>query len=394
MAGGKLALCAAVVTLLGPAAAYADFSAPELFVSESDHTSLQTEPPVWQPLGSAVLHGGQDYRLGVRMQPTSDSYGREYVLLQGLTVPHPPQSGSPTSPAIGECPLARGKAGDIVEFGRAYYYGDGTYTLTAALAPYQAGPCPASGAVSTGSFTVDARPTVAFTGDPRAHDLRPAAGFRGVTLTLAKDTGLPEVRCARDATADATGRLTGSVVTHADDLTQPDGTIGMPEDVAFPHSGVWSCSARTKNGPDFTYSGWSDPVMATIPGDFRFGLNRIIDRIGPTFAFRFPIDRGAAGGTVTLRLRSCRRYSRDFRGKPLKPTTLNLSGKVDERGGLTLRFRRSLKANEDGRIWVGKAHFSGTPLVAAATTQKNVAFSLASNPDTGPTGIWEYPAPC
>src|SRR3954465_2376190 len=109
MAGGKLALVAIAVALLAPAAARADFTAPELYVAEGDSSSLQNQAPVWQPLGSAKVVGAYRYRLGVKLQSNSAPLGRECVLTRAARSPKTPGGGgSATIPGPGSCMSVRG----------------------------------------------------------------------------------------------------------------------------------------------------------------------------------------------------------------------------------------------------------------------------------------------
>lgn len=370
----RRAVLVLVVALVVPAAARADFTPPEVFVAEGDSSSTQGSPPVWQPLEGARLTGAGGYRLGVRLQPNSDSLGREYVLVQAAQAPQTPQNGaSVLNPGPGGCASVRGTAGDIVQFGQASYYGDGPYRLTVALAPFAPGPCPASGVASSGTFSVDARPTLTFAGEPRAHDTRTGTAFRGVRVTETAYSGMPEVRCARDPVVQPDGSVRGSVVTHSADIVAPDGTAGFPEADAFPHAGDWACVGRAIYGPDDLHTGWSAPVSATILGELFVDDGKLLDRSYPTYVVRFAVDRGAAGGTLTFRLRSCARYSKGPHGT-LSTARLVLHARVGPRGNATFRFKRRVRPSQFGRYFVGKATFSGTSLIPKGTTPTPYAF--------------------
>jgi hypothetical protein len=372
----RAVVLALAVAALVPAAARADMVAPELFVAETN-ASDPSAAPVWQPLASARLTGAYRYRLGVKVQASADTLKRQYVLVQAFSSPQAPEHGSAVNPPAGSCKEVRGNEGDIAEFGTVSYFGDGPYAITAAMAAYAAGPCPTSGTAPTsGTFTVDARPTLTFEGDPRSHDRRPAAGFRGVRVTLTADAALPEVVCARDPVVQPDGSLKGSVVRRAEtELYLEDGTYGFVEGDAFPHAGSWSCVGRVMGGPEDLRSGWSTPISAVLGGDFAVHDFLVVDRTYPTYRIRFQVDRGAAGGTVSFRLRTCAKYSKSPTGKKLKPRTLRLKATVDERGRAIYRLRRKVSADQFGRYFVGRAQFSGTSLVPAGRSPNTFAFS-------------------
>jgi hypothetical protein len=376
MAGGKRALGVLIVMLIAPSVAHADFTAPELYIAEGDSSSTQSQPPVWQSLAGAKLVGAYRYRVGVKVQANDDSLGREYVLVQAFQSPTAPAQGSAINPPVGSCYSVRGTPGDIAQFATASYYGDGQYSLTAALAPHQSGPCPTSGGASAGgTFAVDARPTLSFEGGPRSHDARPEGGFRGVRIAPSPDSTIPEIRCALDPVVQADGSLKGSVVTHSDDLSQPDQSWGMPEADAFPHAGNWSCVGRIVGGPDDLHSGWTTPISTVIPGDFAVDDQEMVDRTYPTYVIRFFVDRGDAGGTLSFDLHTCHKYSKNISGKHLSPKRLRLRAVVNARGRAIFRLRRKLPATQFGRYFVGRARFSGTSFVAAATSRQTFAFA-------------------
>ena len=385
-----------VVALACAAVARAAPAPPELFVSEGDSSSTQSSPPVWIPLNGARLRGAYRYRLGVKLQANADSLGRAYVIVRSATAPRVPGLGATvTVPGPGTCGFVRGAAGDIVEFGSASYYGDGAYGLTASLADYAPGPCPTTGSAdSSGTFTVDARPALAIVGDPRSHDTRPAGGFRGVQVLLTPDANLPEALCARDPIVQGDGSLKGSVVTRSDELNLPDSTFGFPEGDAFPDAGSWACVARAIGGPDDLHTGWSAPVSATIHGELHVLDNTLLDRSYPTYVVRFPIDRGAAGGTLTFRLHSCGRYSKGPTGRRLKRARLTLRALVDRRGNATFRFKRRVPRTQFGRYFVGRGAFSGTALIPKSTTRNTFAFYEYNDLFEGPLLGVSSPAGC
>jgi hypothetical protein len=381
----RTAVLGLVVALAVPAAARADFTAPELFIAESDSSSTQSNPPNWMPLDGAKLTGAYRYRLGVRVQPNSDSLGREYVLVQSVTSPQTPQhNATAIVPGAGSCASVRG-TGDIVQFAQASYYGDGPYSLTASLAPHAAGPCPTSGGPAAGgTFTVDARPTLTFVGEPRSHDTRSLDVFRGVRVFQTADSAIPEVRCALDPVVQADGSLRGTVVTHSNGVVDGDGTAGFPEADAFPHAGNWSCIGRAIGGPDDLHTGWSAPVSATIPGDLFVDAGTLLDRSYPTYAVRFAVDRGAVGGTLTFKLRSCARYSKAPRGGTLSTKRLTLHAVVGKSGNATIRFKRRVRPAQFGRYFLGHASFSGTSLIPKGTTRPLYAFAEYNDLFEGP----------
>ena len=385
-----------VVALAPTAVARAAPAAPELFVAEGDSSSTQSSPAVWMPLNGARLRGAYRYRLGVKLQANTDTLGRAYVIVRSATAPRTPRLGATvTVPGPGTCGSVRGAAGDIVAFGSASYYGDGAYGLTAALAGYAPGPCPTTGSAdSSGTFTVDARPALAVVGGPRSHDSRPVGGFRGVQVLLTPDANIPEALCARDPIVQGDGSLKGSVVTRSDELNLLDGTFGFPEVDAFPDAGSWACVARAIGGPDDLHTGWSAPVRVRVPGELHVLASTLLDRSYPTYVVRFPIDRGAAGGTLTFRLRSCGRYSKGPSGRRLKPARLTLRARVDRRGNATFRFKRRVPFTQFGRYFVGRGAFSGTSLIPRSTTRNTFAFYEYNDLFEGPLLGVSSPAGC
>jgi hypothetical protein len=389
-------LLLAILVAVLPASARAVPAAPELFVSEYDSSNPQA-PPSWVPLAGARMTGAYRYKLGIRLQANSDTLHRAYVLIRATSSPQRPQNNAqPIVPGAGTCAQVRGNAGDIAEWGTASYFGDGLYGLTAALADYAPGPCPVNGGpATTGSFTVDARPSLAIV-DARANDLRRAGPFRGVRVVLTRDANIPEVTCALRPVLQADGSLKGSVVTHGDDLSLPDRTLGFAEGDAFPESGRWACVARAIGGPDDLHTNWSAPVAATVHGDLRVRLPEVmLDRTYPTYRAKLHVDRGAAGGTVTFALKSCGRYSKSPSGRRLSTKRLTLRFRVDARGDITVRFKRKVPFAQFGRYFVGPARFSGNALIAKSTTKTLFAFSEYVDSFAGPLlGIYEQPKRC
>lgn len=384
----------ALLTVAAPGVARGETTTPEFFVSEGNSTGAPENVPVWVPLEGARMTGAAVYRLGVRLQASTDSLKRAYVVVKSASSPQTPESGSVVVPGAGNCASIRGNAGDIVEWGTARYYGDGPYGLTAALADHAPGGCPTGGAVASGTFTVDARPAVTIV-DARANDIRAPGPFRGVRVVPTTDGLLPEALCARDPVVQPDGSLKGSVVRKSDQLYLPeDASYGFLQGDAFPDSGSWACVARVMGGPDNLFSGWSTPVTATITGDFSVRFDRMLDPSFRTFAARFRVDRGAAGEVITFGLKSCGRYSRSPTGRKLGTRRLTLRATVSDRGTATVRLKYGGKYGQFGRYYVGRARFGGNALIPAGKSPRLFAFSEYVDSFDGPLlGVYDA-EPC
>jgi hypothetical protein len=347
-----VAALASAATVAVPAAAAA-FDPPQLYIARAATFSDRGANP-WMPLNGAQLITGGAYRLGVAVQPTASTTDtRQYVLMEALSEPGGMLPAGTMRP--GTCSEVRGNPGDIADFGAVVYGGDGTYSLGVALTAFVQGPCPTSGAVTQAAFTVDAGPSLQIVGAPRALDSRPSGPFRGVTETLAGDTLARDIVCARNPRALPDGSLAGTQVTRT---SGPDSQFDEAD--AFPASGHWACVGRGQGGLSGIPTNWSLPVSLTVPADFHIESFDRIDETPPKVVIRIETgDPGTAGGTLTIPLVSCRRYTAGHRRRK-GPT---LRARIDSKGNATFRFR--LKPYPLPVYYVGRPRFSGSPFVHA-----------------------------
>lgn len=336
------------------------FDPPQLWIARAATPSDRGTNP-WMPLSGAQLTTGGEYRLGVTIQSTGSSDQRQYMLFQQATVPDPAAGGG-FDTGGGGCSEVRGNPGDIADFGGDVYAGDGTYTIKVAIAGFVQGPCPASGVSTTGSFTVDARPTVQIVGAPVVNRPSRASVFQGVETALAGDTSLPAYECAHNPHVRLDGSLTGDVITQQ----RLGGTDAFDAHLAFPASGHWACVARaesTFNSNAFT--SWSAPILATLPGVFMVNSFEADHRVAAPRAVLHldTADAGEVGATVTLALHTCRRHTFGHarrRGPTVRAT-------VDSHGIATFRFRLPDRPSQLPVYWLAQPRFSGTSYVRATT---------------------------
>src|SRR5262249_28928268 len=146
-------------------------------------------------------------------------------------------------------------------------------------------------------------------GSPMIFRLKPLPSkqFSGVQVPDPPG-GSGDVRCARNATVNADGSLTGDVT-----VPKPISDAGDEEitEQDFGRPGAWTCVARG-DGPtvDATYSSsitgtpWSAPIHFDVKSDFQRVQGRISSphsaRPKITITAQFP--EAAAGGTVKLKL--------------------------------------------------------------------------------------------
>jgi hypothetical protein len=350
-----LAFAVAVVGSMALPAAASAFDPPQLYIARAATFSDRGSNP-WMPLNGAHIITGGTYRLGVAVQATGSSTDtRQYVLMQAISVPGGKLPAGTTGP--GSCSEVRGNLGDIADFGAVVFAGEGTYSLQVALTAFVQGPCPTSGAVTQAAFTVDARPSIQIVGVPRANDSRPDGPFRGVTETLAGDTLPLQFECARNPRVLPDGSLAGTQVTRQDSVTSQ-----FAEGDAFPGSGHWACVARGQGDLSEVPTAWSAPAFVTVPGDFQIQQFDRIDETPPRVVIRLETgDPGTAGGTITIPLVSCRRYTAGHRRR--KGPTLRT--RVDSNGNATFRFK--LRRFPLPVYYMGRPRFSGSPFVPAVT---------------------------
>jgi hypothetical protein len=352
-------LVALALLSVGAAPAWA-YAAPQLWIARAQTPEDRGSNP-WVPLDGARLTTGGEFRLGVTIQANTDAGGRQYILFQNATVPAPAEGGG-FDTGGGACSEVRGSPGDIADFGGDVYAGDGTYTVTVAVADFVQGSCPASGVSATQSFTVNASPTVQIVGDPMANDPAMSGRFRGVQATLAGDTELPSYQCARNPVAQPDGSLRGATVTN----WGVGASSRFADTDAFTASGHWGCVARAESSfNNNAVTGWGTPVYADIRGVFKVVSAAASRRIRPPRG-HLTIDTGDAGlngAMITLALRTCPRYTY----RHVRRAGPTLRARIDSHGQASFRFRLPDRASKLPVYYLARPRFSGTTFVPATT---------------------------
>jgi hypothetical protein len=179
--------------------------------------------------------------------------------------------------------------------------------------------------------------------------------FFGVT-TPAPPGGDAETRCARDATVQADGSVTGPLLAPADGF--PTSQIREND---FVRPGAWTCVARgTVKGYDENLDGvvfgtpWSAPLQLDVRSDFRRSKGQISkpSSKNPQFRFTAEFPEAAGGATATFKVQ---RLARCRGAKFVFKTVGTFTGRFDDKGVATVKIRGQRKG-----FYIGTLTFSGT----------------------------------
>jgi len=340
-----LAAILASLALATPASA----AAPELFVRLQPWDTHEAVSD-WIPLASApALSYVGGYEIGYKLQAP----GFQRVALTVTGVP----DGVPTQPSNAEpfCVGRNGAAGTIAAAGpELQFEGNGTYTVKVSVGGDD---CLTAGESGAGSFSVGAQAAPVLFGTPFSFRATAPPGnpFVGVRAA-APPGGYSDIRCARDATVQADGSVTGANAFPSEGFVHPE----VPEFV-FPRPGSWSCVARgtadaRTDDLDSTFftTPWSAPITFDVRSDFRRRVG-VISRPRskrPRLTFKAEWPDVAAGGraSVTLfRVAGCK-------GKAFK---LRRAGTFRGRFGAK-RMRITVKRPKAVGYYLGRFAFSGT----------------------------------
>jgi hypothetical protein len=362
-----------LVVAAGVAAPAAAFTAPVLYIRETYANSTDHRPQSdWTPLTDGVnVNWLGGYDIGYAMQTASNPRAQEVVRLRIDSVPgtlNQPMNATPY------CQGGVGQVGDIVALPYAVQFnGSGPYTITVGIGPPTGGsgdclvPGPTT-ASTTATFTVGGLVAPTLVGSPMLFRLKPlpAKQFAGVQAPEPPG-GDSDVRCARDATVNADGSVTG-------DLMVPKDVSGGPtEQIAegdFGRPGAWTCVARglgTTIGAQFdsgfTATPWSAPIRFDVRSDFERAQSRISSprSAHPKIAITAEFPEAAAGGTLKLKLQKpigCRKvapHTYEFRSKNVGTFSATFNAKS---AAVTLRKPR---VNKNATVYyTGTVSFGGT----------------------------------
>ncbi len=362
-----------LVVAAGAVAPAAAFTAPVLYVRETYAASTDHSPKSdWMALSAEVnLDWLGGYEIGYAVQTASDPHSEERVALRIDSVP-----GTLVQPynATPYCSGDVGRVGDIVALPYAVQFnGTGTYTITVGIGPPTGGtgdcliPGPTTASTTT-TFTVGGLVSPTLVGAPMVFRDKPLSSkqFSGVQVPDPPG-GNGDVRCARDATVNADGSLSGDLAVPKD--VSQGGTEQISEQ-DFGRPGAWTCVARgdaatldAQYSSTITGTPWSAPIHFDVKSDFQ----RVQARISSPFTSRPKITvtpqfpEAAAGGTLSLKLRKpvgCvklgpRHY--DYRYKTLGTYKAKFNAKT---AAVTLRKPR---VNKNAIVYyIGTVSFGGT----------------------------------
>lgn len=375
-----LVALAALLVSLACAAPAGAFTPPELYVrlafaNSSEHTPQSD----WMPLATApTLNWLGGYEIGYVAQDAPGSGDSQHAALQITRVP----DGQPTQP--GNEPYCGGgprTPGTIVPVGiKIQFEGSGTYGVRVSVGPPSGGPADClsgPGTASTeASFNVDAPVTPVLQGSPMV--------FRSVRLAgdpfvgpeaVDPPGGYADTRCARDATVQPDGSVTGSLAVPDD----PERSLRrILEDDLRP--GAWTCVARgTVEGIDddrdqkVYATPWSPPLQFDVRSDFR-RARAVISKPGaarPSIRLTAEFPEAAGGGKAKLALR---RLVRCKNRKPVVKSAGSFTAKFDSKGRATVKVRRP-----GFGYYAGTVSFAGTRFYTKSTDPNPMLLEVAGN---------------
>jgi hypothetical protein len=319
------------------------------------------------------------YEIGYAIQEAGTAHEIQHVALAVTGVPHPP----PIQPYnhTPSCASVIGAVGDIVAVPVALQFeGSGLYTVSVSVGPSSGSssdcltPGPAT-ASATGSFTGGAAVVPAVVGTPMAFRAKPLTSTAFVGVRAADPPGgTAETRCARNATINADGSVTGSLLAPASADDNDGGTGALPE-AQFTRPGAWTCVARGGvDGVDSAFSTlhfatpWSAPLHLDVRADFERVLGKIITKRHarhPRIRFTAQFPDAAAGGAMTFKLRQAvgcrslghRRYAYRF------GSTQTAKARFDAKGATVTLKAPHTKTFSADRFFIGTLSFGGTRFI-------------------------------
>ncbi len=358
-----------------PAAALAP---PALYVRLANANSIDHTPVSdWMPLAAPTPNWLGGYEIGYAVE----SPGAQRAALQITGVP----DGQATQPL--NAPFCTGvagvAAGSIVPVGVAIQFeGSGVYAVRVGVGPASGGPndclvASAATAASEGSFTVSAPTAPAVVGAPlvfRAKRL-PDGAFSGVRAP-SPPGGEADTRCARDATVNPDGSVTGKQLVPE---SVEDGVVSQIAERDFDRPGAWTCVARGSflgqdDAPSRALYGtpWSAPLRLDVRSDFRRAKGAISKPSAkqPTVRFtaEFPdVVAGATGKLTLRRLTGCKGRS------PALKTVATFKGTFGADGRATVKLRRP----RPGFFYLGTLSFSGTRFITKSVDPNPVLMRVS-----------------
>ena len=371
-------------TCLACAAPASAFTPPELYVRLANANSIDHTPQSdWMPLASApTLNWLGGYEIGYVFQDSAAQGDSQRAALQVTGAP----DGQPTQPYnTPYCTGGPGTVGTIVPVGAPIQFeGSGPYTVRIFVGPSSGAQnaCMTSGesASSTGSFTVDAPVVPVVFGTPLVFRSTEPEGneFVGVRAA-APPGGDAQTTCARDATVNPDGSITGSPVAG----DPPARSVAEGD---FVRPGAWTCVSRgVSEGVDDNFDSqifgapWSAPLQVDVRSDFRRskGVISKASSTRPQFRFTAEFPEAAGGGKVELTLKrftGCKGKTRVFK------KVGRFAGVFDAKGG-TVKIKKQRPGYYTGTLAFGGTRFytkSVDPFLALLLVSKKGKLSYVS----------------
>jgi hypothetical protein len=235
------------------------------------------------------------------------------------------------------------------------FEGNGAYTVKVSVGPFSGGATDClNGPSTTGTFSVGVHVDLTRVGTPLLYQTKaPPTQERSGVHAPPPPGGQSEVACARDATVQPDGSVTG-------DPLQPGGE--WLYDSLLERPGAWTCVARgTVEGVDPNLdttvfaTPWSAPLRFDLRSDFQRDRTARIDRSRsrhPVVVIRAEFPEAAAGATGTLALQRfsrCRGHRRVFKKDPPLRARFDSNGRV--------RFRMRQVGFYIAKLSISGAHF-------------------------------------
>jgi hypothetical protein len=231
-------------------------------------------------------------------------------------------------------------------------------------------------ASSNASFNVDSPVSPTLVGNPMVFRSTPLAGNPFVGPEAPEPPGgNADTRCARDATVQPDGSVTGPLLRPSD----PERSIARIQEVDL-RPGAWTCVARgTVEGVDDNLdrkvfgTPWSAPLQFDVRSDFR-RFSAAISKPGATrpsirFTAEFPEAAGGGKGKLTLR-----RLVRCKGKKPVVKSAGTFTGKFDSKGRATVKVRRP-----GFGLYAGTLSFAGTRFYTKSTDPNRLLLGVGRN---------------
>jgi hypothetical protein len=345
---------------------------PAVFARDLDSAGMPVGE--WQPLVGAKLASVNGEQLGYRLQASGQPGNSQRVLAHVISVPdgHPDQRD-----VYGLCFPKSGAPGTIIPLDSfTHYEGDGSYvlTFTASTGTDAATGCTA-GPTTEGAFTVSTQATILAIGQPLLNPLVLTQPFAGVEVTSPVGANISKVLCARDASVNPDGSLSGSLV-HTVQGSPNTRYSGYGE--LYPEPGYWQCVSR---GESESAGAWTAPTPRTlVQQDYRglFGPYHLLNHTGPTYhltAVTYPAAL-AAGGTVALTAAVVSGCTRET-VKTRRRGSRTFSSRVDSRGRVSFRMRLASPRPGKKTVLLLTSRLTGATFVRPESVQ-DLGFALTS----------------